>query len=490
MSASRDDIWDVHQAAGQLQGQAISVSARHLDQGNGRVWFIREVSYYAKHIIDDVELGRKTPTQGIDALLKEHRSLASQSQALARNRQRAISDSVKRIPGPRLTQPVMRPDPERLLRYVFAQHLKVSNEKTLATLHLPVPTSIYKRYRLFPPELQSEPIELHDPGFYIVPRSTTVERLEAQLFTSASSAVIAKFRILNPGLDQIKAGQMIVLSDPNNGQCTEEEARLMDAAKVVNMALEDLSPEEADFMVRHRDEIESLIKYGSIGTSMAAAVYKDNIDAVGEILEAIEDLHKRTFNQHGHLRSPEFFAERKELFAQLDTHLTKLTKHTIDYPDHPKLKTALGISSRSLVHRWGRAGAHDMNPGYATHLAKVAKASKYINYGGWVGTAIGGGASYMKVQDVCRAGDAEACEKVKYTETGGFAGGAAGGFVAGGVLSAVGTGAICFAIGVPTAGVGALVCGVVVVGGVSFASGYLGGMGGEKAGELIYEVRK
>ncbi|MEB0182971.1 hypothetical protein QN366_23345, partial [Pseudomonas sp. CCC3.2] len=137
------------------------------------------------------------------------------------------------------------------------------------TLHLPVPTSIYKRYRLFPPELQSEPIELHDPGFYIVPRSTTVERLEAQLFTSASSAVIAKFRILNPGLDQIKAGQMIVLSDPNNGQCTEEEARLMDAAKVVNMALEDLSPEEADFMVRHRDEIESLIKYGSIGTSMA-----------------------------------------------------------------------------------------------------------------------------------------------------------------------------------------------------------------------------
>ncbi|MEB0182545.1 hypothetical protein QN366_21135, partial [Pseudomonas sp. CCC3.2] len=114
----------------------------------------------------------------------------------------------------------------------------------------------------------------------------------------------------------------------------------------------------------------------------------------------------------------------------------------------------------------------------------------YINYGGWVGTAIGGGASYMKVQDVCRAGDAEACEKVKYTETGGFAGGAAGGFVAGGVLSAVGTGAICFAIGVPTAGVGALVCGVVVVGGVSFASGYLGGMGGEKAGELIYEVRK
>ncbi|MEB0124030.1 hypothetical protein QN391_25645, partial [Pseudomonas sp. CCI1.2] len=105
MSASSDDIWDVHQAAGQLQGQALSVSARHLDQGHGRVLFIREVSYYAKRIIDDVELGRKTPTQGIDAILKEYRSLASQSQALARDRQRAVSNSVKRIPVPRLTQP-------------------------------------------------------------------------------------------------------------------------------------------------------------------------------------------------------------------------------------------------------------------------------------------------------------------------------------------------------------------------------------------------
>ncbi|MEB0122833.1 hypothetical protein QN391_19375, partial [Pseudomonas sp. CCI1.2] len=103
---------------------------------------------------------------------------------------------------------------------------------------------------------------------------------------------------------------------------------------------------------------------------------------------------------------------------------------------------------------------------------------------------ISGGASYMKVQDVCRAGDVEACEKVKFTETGVFIGGAAGGFVAGGILSAVGTGAICFAIGVPTAGVGTLACGLVVVGGGSFAGGYFGGMGGEKAGELIYEVRK
>lgn len=33
----------------------------------------------------------------------------------------------------------------------------------------------------------------------------------------------------------------------------------------------------------------------------------------------------------------------------------------------------------------------------------------------------------MKVQDVCSAGDTEACRKVKFTEAGGFVGGVAGG---------------------------------------------------------------
>lgn len=96
----------------------------------------------------------------------------------------------------------------------------------------------------------------------------------------------------------------------------------------------------------------------------------------------------------------------------------------------------------------------------------------------------------MTVQDVCNAGDVETCEKVKYTEVGGFAGGVASGVIAGGVLSVVGTSSICLAIGVPTAGIGTLVCGLVVVGGVSFAVGALGGAGGEMAGETIYKAKK
>ena len=151
------------------------------------------------------------------------------------------------------------------------------------------------------------------------------------------------------------------------------------------------------------------------------------------------------------------------------------------------MKSALGISSRSLVHRWTVAGGADQIPGYATHFEGVSRASKYLKYGGWIGTAIGGGASYMKVQDVCTAGDAQACKRVKFKEGGGFAGGLAGGVAVGSVLTASTTGAICLGLSISTAGVGGLACGLVVVAAGSLGAGLLGGEAGEEVGDIIYE---
>jgi len=96
----------------------------------------------------------------------------------------------------------------------------------------------------------------------------------------------------------------------------------------------------------------------------------------------------------------------------------------------------------------------------------------------------------MKVQEVCAAGNKDACEKIKYTEGGSFIGGVAGGAMTGAVLTAPVVGAICVGLGVPTGGLGTLACGVVVVAAGSFAGGAVGGAGGEMFGEVIYEVTK
>lgn len=45
-------------------------------------------------------------------------------------------------------------------------------------------------------------------------------------------------------------------------------------------------------------------------------------------------------------------------------------------------------------------------------------------------------------------------------------------------------------IGVPTGGVGTLICGVAVVGVASFATGAFSGVIGEGTGDIIYEVVK
>ena len=264
----------------------------------------------------------------------------------------------------------------------------------------------------------------------------------------------------------------------------------MAAAAKTNDALEPLSPEDADFMVQYRDQIETFFGHGSTAIGVGEAMFAKHLDDVKNLFKEIEALHVRSFQADGHLNSQAFFAERKRLLRQLNTHLGALTRKSIGFPDHPNLKSALGISNKSLVHRWTQAGGADQIPGYATHIEGVSKASKYLKYGGWIGTAIGGGVSYMKVQDVCAAGDTEACKKVKFTEAGGFIGGVAGGAAAGALFSGSTVGLVCLAAGVTTGGVGGIVCGVVVVGTGAFAGGAALGAAGEQLGEVIYEHSK
>lgn len=338
------------------------------------------------------------------------------------------------------------------------------------------------------PEVAKETAE---PGFYIVQEVMPRSALEAALFVKADGAALEKFKRLNPHLTgYAKPGQLIVLSDPNNLQCTREEALLTEAAQKVDAALKPMTDEEASFMVRHRSEIESILSEGSTSVGVGTAIFAKNLGDVQTSLKDIETLHQKSFLRDGNLRSPEFFAERARLFSKLDKQLNFLTKKGIGFPDHPRLKSALGISSKSLVHHWNLAGAPGQIPGYATHAEGVAKAAKFVKYGGWIGTAVGGGASYMKVQDVCTAGNAAACRKIKFTEGGNFIGGVAGGAMTGAALTGATVSTICIGLGIPTGGAATLLCGVIIVGAGSYAGGKLLGAGGETLGEAIYEVTK
>ena len=330
-------------------------------------------------------------------------------------------------------------------------------------------------------------LEPQEPGFYVVPQSTTREALEADLFPIRNAAVMSKFRALNPYVAEVKAGSMMVLSDPNNTTCSYQEAQLMQAANQVNSALEPLTSEEANFLFKHGAEIASFIGETSTWLGVSAVIMEKHLGNLRGTLQAIERLHQESYRRHGNLKSPQFLSERQQLLAKLDSHLlnsTRLRGQT-SLGDHPKLKTAPGISSRSLVHHWSKAGAPGQIPGYATHVDKVSRAAKYMNTGGFVAIGIGGISSLLAIQQVCNGDSGAGCRKIKFTEGGKFGGSAVGGLFAGEVAK-LASARICIALGIST-GIGGVMCAATIIGVGAWAGATSGGMLGEGTGEVIYE---
>ncbi|PKH16511.1 PAAR domain-containing protein [Pseudomonas fluorescens] len=326
-----------------------------------------------------------------------------------------------------------------------------------------------------------------EPGFYIVPKSMTREALEATLFPTLDPAVMRKFQALNPNTGNVKAGSMIVLSDPSNTSCTYQEAQLMQAAIQVDASLDTLTPDEADFLFRHGAEIAGFIGHTSTWLGVSAVVMEKHLSNLRDTLQAMERLHQQSYRRHGHLRSPQFFADRQRLMHQLDAHLlnsTRLRGQTT-LGDHPKLKTALGISSRSLVHHWDKAGGPGQIPGYASHVEAVSRATKYMKAGGYIGIGLGGVSSLLAVQQVCNGDSGAACEKVKFTEGGKFGLSTVGG-AWGGRIGLQASGPVCLGLGIST-GIGGVICAAALVATGAWVGTSAGGMGGELGGEILYE---
>ena len=117
---------------------------------------------------------------------------------------------------------------------------------------------------------------------------------------------MSKFQALNPDRGDLKAGSMIVLSDPNNTSCTYQEAQLMQTAQQVKAALDPLTSEEAEFMFRHGAEIASFTGHTSTWLGVSAAVMEKHLIRLRDTLQDIERLHQETYRQHGNLRSKPF----------------------------------------------------------------------------------------------------------------------------------------------------------------------------------------
>jgi len=347
----------------------------------------------------------------------------------------------------------------------------------------PTPPSHYS-----PVGMSSMPGSL-EPGFYVLPRSMSFPQVLMELAQHDSTLPISRLQRLNPTFEQgFKAGEIFVIGDPDNADaCTREEGQLMAAAEHARRALAVLDFAESDFMMQHQAEIAGLLSGASQSMGVGKDMLEQGLKQVSMTLQQIEQLHQREFLRHGHLNSREFFASRRQLLQQLDGQLkAAFLNKQLNLGNYERLKKSLSISTKSLVHHWSKAGGPGQIPGYATHLDKVAKLSRYLNYGGYAAIGLDGVSSYLKVQEVCRAGESQDCERVRLKETGSFVGGIAGAAGAGTITGGAAL-SVCSVFAVGTAGVGASVCGIALVAAASLAGGWVGGETGELVGEKVYE---
>lgn len=329
-----------------------------------------------------------------------------------------------------------------------------------------------------------------DAGFAVLPYGGTTEAWQRLLFTGTPPAGAKElFATLNGPDEKYKAGSIMLLVDPEK-QDDEQIAHMKAAKARVDAALEPLTNQEANFLHKNKDTIDLFTSRASTTAGVASDAAGKYFEKIENVLIRIQQAYKNQYITSGSLISEQFYVQRRQLFGELDSILTDFTRHKLALQDYPDIKRALGLSTSSITHRWNQTGVADIE-GYATFMENAAKYVKMMKAVGYVGIALDGANRLDKVYEACTVGSD--CEKVAFTQVGGFSVGTAAGIYTSSAVYSGATAACSVVLGaltVEVGAVGALACGVIVSGAVGYGVGEVGSNVGEFAGEKIYEVVK
>lgn len=329
-------------------------------------------------------------------------------------------------------------------------------------------------------EAKREPV---DAGFCVLPYGAVTGAYEPWLFKSEPPAGTRElYRSLNGADKEYKAGSILLVVDPEK-QDDEQIAHMKVAKQRIDTALEPLTHKEANFLHNHYATIANFTNIADKGIGLAADPVGKYFENIEKILEEIQETYKNTYMTRGALIGEQFYVRRAQLFKQLERELkVGFLNKAMKLGEYTNIKNALGLSTSSITHKWNETGISDID-GYATHIERAAKYVTAMRYVGYVGIGFSALHSINEINEACSVGREDECTKKKYTEIGSFAGSTGGGILAGGMAVP-----LCIAIGVGTAGTGGLVCAVIAGGTLGYVSGEVGGWGGEKVGNTLYNV--
>ncbi|HDC2660951.1 TPA: hypothetical protein O7142_003432 [Salmonella enterica] len=333
----------------------------------------------------------------------------------------------------------------------------------------------------------SESRQSVEPGFCVVPELTTPKSYECELMVNPPSGVKELYHQLNPEKNK-KAGSILIVADPEK-QDAKQIKILETARNKIDKALEPLSNEEAKLLHDNKTAVDifsSQLHSDALGTSGDVMGYIKDIGGeyyseINKILKDIEKLYQDAYSQNnGRISGEEFFGRRKILFNQLDAVLNRFSKSQLGLPQYETLKKTLGLSARSITHKWDQTGVGAIE-GYASYVEKSAKLMQLMKKIGYIGIGLDFAGYSENVYEACSKGREDACYKTAIVEYSKFGAKQAAGNLAGPVAGIAGRRACMWALGMLTEEIGGIGAGLCLVTGI--ASGIAGSKVAEGVGE-------
>lgn len=328
-----------------------------------------------------------------------------------------------------------------------------------------------------------------DAGFCVLPYDATPSSFESRFFINPPDGTRELYHKLNPDIKK-QPGSILLVVDPEK-QDQQQIEILQKARDRIDNALAPLTLPEARVLHKNRASVDifsSQLYSDALGQSGDILGYiKDTgggyYEEINKTLNEIQSLYKKTYSSNsGRISGEEFFGQRERLFKKLDGILNKFSKERLNLKQYEDIKQALGLSSKSIMHKWDQTGVKDIE-GYASYIEKSAKLIKIMRTTGYVGVGLDFASYTTNVYEACAKGRESECRKAAITEyskfgfkqTASFAGGAAGGIM--------GRAACTWVLGLITSEAGGIGASVCLVSGI--ASSIAGGKLLEKMGEKL-----
>ena len=326
--------------------------------------------------------------------------------------------------------------------------------------------------------------------FFIAESRYSTDQLLRVIYTNPTEQTRNHFLQVNAHLQGgiVKPGQMVIVTPPNATSCQQWEAAMQAAARQVDIELTQMSEQERQNLARHYTLLNDVTSYTAPMYGWANSYFALRARQVEQILQQIDRLYVSTYSKHGHLRTDHFFAQRKALFMQLNQAINGMMRREMfgQSASSANLKSQLGISSKATLHQWKMQSGADSIKGFSSNYQQLAHTARLFSRLGYVSIGLDIVGGVVNIQKACAEEPGSAsCTRARFTETGKTGGSIAGG-IAGGGLATYGVCNLLF--GLETAGTSLIWCGLVAGAAGGYAGSKVGGHGGEKMGEVIYEA--